>query len=339
MSNHEEIQLNICVPTYNREYKLKRILDEFQKYKKDNIELHIVDNASEDGTEELVKKYYNSYIYYHKNIYNIGGVSNIIKALTYGNGRFTLLLLDKDYFKVDYLDKLVEFIRNQNEIVAGFCKLNLSKSESCKIYSGRHSLEKMAYLQNHPTGYFFKRELLNKLNIMEKYEDTSKVGAFAIDFILTDICYQGKTVEIGFPAFYTETEEEARNIKSFTYNLKQNNVYFFPENRYKQFQLFLEHLKTLPIKSSQKRIIEKKLLKKLIWQITYGYQSVMRNGCLCMHHGVQSREVSNSEIKLNLKNYYNQYINEKTFQKRAYKIIMGYYYRIKVLLQQFMIRI
>jgi abequosyltransferase len=61
----KEPLLSICIPTYNREKYLRRLLDSivFQKEFIDtnDVEIVIADNASTDSTEELVNEYTKKY--------------------------------------------------------------------------------------------------------------------------------------------------------------------------------------------------------------------------------------------------------------------------------------
>jgi glycosyltransferase involved in cell wall biosynthesis len=64
--------LSICIPTYNRaEYLDKSIASIIRQkeFHRGDVELVIADNASDDNTEEVVKKYQEKYenIVYFKN--------------------------------------------------------------------------------------------------------------------------------------------------------------------------------------------------------------------------------------------------------------------------------
>jgi len=43
--------LSICIPTYNRKDKLRKLLKELDVYNKQKFNIIISDNASTDGTE------------------------------------------------------------------------------------------------------------------------------------------------------------------------------------------------------------------------------------------------------------------------------------------------
>jgi glycosyltransferase involved in cell wall biosynthesis len=65
MEENKQPILSICVPTYNREKCLRRLLDSivFQKEFIDtnDVEVVISDNASTDSTKELVNEYVKKY--------------------------------------------------------------------------------------------------------------------------------------------------------------------------------------------------------------------------------------------------------------------------------------
>lgn len=88
--------LTICIPTYNRSNDLKLVIDSIicqEKFLEGVVEICISDNASIDGTEEVVKKYLQLYprlIKYKKNPFNIAD-KNFMMALEMGEGRYLKL--------------------------------------------------------------------------------------------------------------------------------------------------------------------------------------------------------------------------------------------------------
>ncbi|MBR7037253.1 glycosyltransferase [bacterium] len=65
MNKNKQPILSICIPTYNREVYLKRLVDSIISQKEfvdtDDIEIVISDNASTDSTKDMINKYINKY--------------------------------------------------------------------------------------------------------------------------------------------------------------------------------------------------------------------------------------------------------------------------------------
>lgn len=82
--------LSICIPTYNRELYLKRLLDSIVSQKEftdtDDVEIVIDDGPSKDNTEELVKTYQEKYkgkIRYYRNEKAIGMCPAFLEAIEF----------------------------------------------------------------------------------------------------------------------------------------------------------------------------------------------------------------------------------------------------------------
>jgi glycosyltransferase involved in cell wall biosynthesis len=79
--------ISICIPTYNHAEPLRKTLEamipQAQKFK---IPIYISDNASNDGTAELVKRFQKvyKYLYYSSNEKNLGVDQNMINAANMG---------------------------------------------------------------------------------------------------------------------------------------------------------------------------------------------------------------------------------------------------------------
>ncbi|MEW6558405.1 MAG: glycosyltransferase family 2 protein, partial [Elusimicrobiota bacterium] len=104
------IKLSICIPTYNRAKYLKENLAFLvpQIKNKNNVEVVVIDNDSEDNTNEVVEEYVqkNKNVRYCKNPTNLGYSGNQLKCFEYAQGEYCSILCDDDV----YLDGCVELI-------------------------------------------------------------------------------------------------------------------------------------------------------------------------------------------------------------------------------------
>ena len=92
--------LSIIIPTYNEKYTIERIVDKILKIKSLNKEIIIVDDASNDGTREILKKKISKKvkkIIYHKN--NMGKGSAIKSAQKFISGEIVIIQdADLEYY-------------------------------------------------------------------------------------------------------------------------------------------------------------------------------------------------------------------------------------------------
>ncbi len=111
-----QVYLSICLPTYNRKNNLRDAIEALiaiPYFKSGEIEIVVSDNASNDGTQEMMLQYVaaRSNIKYYRNETNEGVNVNIYKALILGTGIYRKLCNDTYSFKDGVLEKMVECIK------------------------------------------------------------------------------------------------------------------------------------------------------------------------------------------------------------------------------------
>lgn len=121
--------LSICIPTYNRAPFLKKCLDsiviQFSDQEiRQNVNIFILDNQSQDNTEEIVKKFTNTFenIKYIKDNKNRNIARGIAKVASMGNGEYIWVFSDDDLQTNNALKLIIKTIlTNQcNIIVSNF---------------------------------------------------------------------------------------------------------------------------------------------------------------------------------------------------------------------------
>lgn len=129
-------KFGIAIPTYNRKDKLKRCLDSFiEEAKNKNIPIYISDNASNDGTEELIKKYQLKYknIIYKKNYKNFGLDKNMFQVLEMSKSEYTLWLGDDDTIEKGAIDEIFSNLSSDIDLVIlNSRSVNYEKNEIIK---------------------------------------------------------------------------------------------------------------------------------------------------------------------------------------------------------------
>ncbi len=108
--------LSICVPTYNRQDKLKELVESVITQitgLEDKVEICISDNDSDDGTKEYLEKLLKSnykYLHINENKENKGFDKNLILLFGMSSGKFLWMMGDDDLVVNNTLKKLVEFL-------------------------------------------------------------------------------------------------------------------------------------------------------------------------------------------------------------------------------------
>lgn len=291
------IILSICISTFNRSEKVYNLVREILKYNGNELEVCVSDNCSTDDTKFVLSKIDDSRFHYFENRSNIGAIPNYLEAMSKGKGEYILFSADKDTVLSSSISDLIDFFKENSNVIAGICSLNLSKiKENIFFDSPVDSLTSIGYLSRHPSGYFFKNSILRNLQIIEKYSNVEKVGTFPFEFILADCCMRGKTAIVNIPLCYMETMEDVKKIKSYSYSGNDNNLYFSPFQRYIMFEKYLGHLATLDISKKEKCLIAKWIYSSSLYCATFEYAFMLSNTIICNHYGINSRKVNSLKI-------------------------------------------
>lgn len=117
MENKQPL-LSICIPTYNRaeylEGALKNIVTDSAFDSR--VEVIISDNASTDNTQEVGKKYSNTYsnISYFRNDINVKD-ENFYLVIQHSKGKYVRLFNDTLRFRPGALEKMLNIIKESSE--------------------------------------------------------------------------------------------------------------------------------------------------------------------------------------------------------------------------------
>lgn len=120
MNISEKIQIYII--TYNRLKKFKYTLDEILKSPIKDFDITILDNASTDGTSELIEEYCKIHpnIKHVRHPHNIGGNANICRAFEMGAScgkDYFWILCDDDKYDFSNWGEVEERIKAQDDII------------------------------------------------------------------------------------------------------------------------------------------------------------------------------------------------------------------------------
>ena len=117
------LKISVVVPVYNTEKYLKRCVDSILNQKMKDYELIIVNDGSQDNSEEIIKKYeqqYSNIIKYYKK--ENGGLSD---ARNYGvakaTGKYICFIDSDDYIAEDLFEKLEKYIEQDVDLIKYKC--------------------------------------------------------------------------------------------------------------------------------------------------------------------------------------------------------------------------
>ncbi len=115
--NNERPLISVIIPTYNRAGVLSRAVKSVLDQTYDHFELIIVDDASEDDTQNVVKSFADERMKYIRHEKNKGGSAARNTGISASKGKFIGFLDDDDEWMPDKLGKQVQKFRASSEKV------------------------------------------------------------------------------------------------------------------------------------------------------------------------------------------------------------------------------
>ena len=106
--------VSILIPTYNSAKFIARAAGSALSQTYEPTEIVVVDNASDDGTYEIVQRYAskNANIRVFQNSENVGPVRNWLRCAEEARGQYACLLFSDDWYERTFLEETLPFLRD-----------------------------------------------------------------------------------------------------------------------------------------------------------------------------------------------------------------------------------
>ncbi len=115
----KEALLSILMPTYNRVNFAKTQLDFILREcaeEREKIEIVVSDNASEDGTKEMLEQYRDKGIIVNRNNSNLGIVANMYVGSQFCSGKYLWIFSDDDIVKPGAIKHVIQLLNKYQDI-------------------------------------------------------------------------------------------------------------------------------------------------------------------------------------------------------------------------------
>lgn len=112
------LKVSIVIPTYNRAHLLTRAINSILEQTYQNWELIIVDDCSQDNTQEIVESYDNSRITYIRNQTNRGASASRNIGIKQSQGDWVAFLDSDDEWDQNKLQKQIEVIDSETVLIS-----------------------------------------------------------------------------------------------------------------------------------------------------------------------------------------------------------------------------
>ena len=115
----QELKLSICIATYNRGAFIAETLDSILVQMQPGVELIVLDGASPDDTQVVIKDYQSRFpfIQYFRESVNSGVDRDYDKAVSYAKGDFCWLMTDDDLLRPGAISRVIDNLSAETDLI------------------------------------------------------------------------------------------------------------------------------------------------------------------------------------------------------------------------------
>lgn len=173
----EDLPVSVCIPTYNRGFCIKRTVESILNSTYKNLHIFIVDNASTDNTEEVVKSINDKRIRYVKCKEHLPVNYNFIRCFNLADTEIVCLFHSDDWYYPNIIENELKYIIDEG-VGAVFTLIHhTSEEEYNKIFTYKANAPLFIYdYKKYINEALVRGTLLSCPTFMTKKSVLSKVG-------------------------------------------------------------------------------------------------------------------------------------------------------------------
>lgn len=236
----KELYLSIIIPCFNEKKTILKVLNQILKLKKIKKQIILVDDGSDDGTREIIKKKLktkvNKIIFHNR---NKGKGAAIISSMKFIKGNLIIIQdADLEYNPKDYYQLVKPFLDQNIKVVYGSRVLGRKKkleifnfdnfSKNFRIF-GNYILTNLSNFFNkqsltdaHTCYKVFRKDIFFKLRLKERGfafcpEVTTKISNMRCPIVEVPISYKGREIKDGKKIRFTDAISALKTIIKYKY--------------------------------------------------------------------------------------------------------------------------
>lgn len=325
--------LSICIASYNKADITVSLVKSVLTCNSPEMEVVVVDNVSTDNTIEQLNSISDKRLRVVRNEENIGGSRNLVKSLYAAEGQFCFYTNDRDIVYPEKLEGFITFLKENPTIGGGHCVRNKVNGGGYFIeHKGVEALLTINFRGEHPTGFFFRRELLDKIpqESVTRYAASEPYTPFPYENLLCEIICKGYTVVQYNEVIWRSTGNETHNkyVSGFVKLEEKGDRWFFPGNCLRRTigntedTLRLCEENGITITDDEKGQLFAHLVVNQYKYCVYRYKTTYETPSLAAHYAVNCRKVSNKELnecRREIREGYISYVKEHYGDKEQYE--------------------
>ncbi|WP_298552278.1 glycosyltransferase [uncultured Parabacteroides sp.] len=161
------VQVSVIMPVYNMTESVGQSVDSILQQSFSDFELIVIDDASEDGTDTVVRSYKDRQIIFERNSCNVGNYASRNRGMQLAQGKYIAVMDADDIAMPDRLEKQVAYLEEHSDVLAvGSGCISLPGGVLRKGLSSYLEIQ-LALLNNNcfvHSSLMIRREILLKLN-------------------------------------------------------------------------------------------------------------------------------------------------------------------------------
>ena len=176
-----QIPVSVILPVYKGAAYLKNAIESILQQSFTSFELVIVNDASPDNSEEIIRQFTDPRIKYFKSDINLGLVGALNKAISLSSGKYLARMDQDDFSFKDRLKIQYEFLENNPEYIVAGTKVRILGTERLKEYPATNEEIKMKLVFGAPFAHpavMIRKSILddNDLQYEEQYRHAEDFG-------------------------------------------------------------------------------------------------------------------------------------------------------------------
>lgn len=175
--------VSVLLPSYNHANYIEEAIISIFNQTYNNIELIIIDDGSNDGSNEIIKNLQNKYTFYYEHQINCGLIKTLDKLIKKANGKYISLFSSDDLYAPNKIEKLVDFLEQNTDYDMVYSRIALIDSYSHVYKTIEEPYKSGMIFEDLLLGNFF----INGLGVLVKkeiYEKYGRLDSYIDDFQL-----------------------------------------------------------------------------------------------------------------------------------------------------------
>lgn len=327
--------LSVCIASYNKAEITTNLVTSLLTCKNPELEVVVVDNLSSDDTIAQLDRINDERLRVICNKINIGGAPNIAAALFAGNGRFCFYTNDRDIVYPEKINSFIAFLKDNSEIGGGHCVRNIIPGIGQFIeHRGVDGILEMSFRDEHPTGYFFRRSLLDTIpsERVKCYVNPLNYATFFWENFLCEIMCKGYTVVQYNDVIWRSTgnQTHSKYVSGFVAMDDEKDRWFYPDHCLRRvigntedvFRIMQEN--DIYLNAEQRYKLYSHLIVPEYAFGVYRNKVIHETPSLSYHYKVTYRKIKKEEMTLNKRIITDGYIDYIREREGGYKELEKY---------------